>query len=244
VEQGPEATPEDAKVAEPAPETTVTAPTEDVEPAAGAATEAELAPAEASAETRNPIFEIGSSIIDAIVQAFTPRGTSVRANPFNDADDTNLDDIDDDNDKAVRSTVTVGAPSEEMIRVLSRLDDRLADALRTGDIKLLRVSWLRRLRGLLRQPDWRSLRRRQELEALRAESPFLSAEEAVALLRRGNRGVGALTHGWLSPGECDPDGARLDMVLAALEEHPHIEGVFRDYASLFHRWPRNARTAS
>jgi hypothetical protein len=210
-----------------------------VEPAAGAATEAELAPAEASAETRNPIFEIGSSIIDAIVQAFTPRGTSVRANTFNDADDTNLDDIDDD---AARPTVTIGAPSEEMIRALSGLDDRLADALRTGDIKLLRVSWLRRLRGLLRQPDWRSLRRRQELEALRAESPFLSAEEAVALLRRGTRGVGALTHGWLSPGECDPDGARLDMVLAALKEHPHIEGVFWDYASLFQNLPHRERT--
>jgi Ran GTPase-activating protein (RanGAP) involved in mRNA processing and transport len=227
---------------EPVPETTDSAPTEVVEPAAGAAMEAEPAPAEASAETRNPIVEIGSFIIDAIVQAFTPRETPVQANPINDADDTNLDDIDDDNDNAVRSTVTIGAPSEEMIRVLSRLDDRLADALRTGDIKLLRVSWLRRLRGLLRQPDWRSLRRRQELEALRAESPFLSAEEAVALLRRGNRGVGALTHGWLSPGECDPDGARLEMVLAALDEHPHIEGVFWDYASLFQNLPDRDRT--
>jgi len=87
VEQGAEATPEDAKVVEPVPETTDnSAPTEGVEPAAGEATEAETAteatraeppPAEASAETRNPIFEIGSSWIDAIVQAFTPRGTSV-----------------------------------------------------------------------------------------------------------------------------------------------------------------------
>jgi len=136
----------------------------------------------------------------------------------------------------------VGAPPEEIVRVLSGLDDRLADALLAGDIKLLRVSWLRRLRGLLRQPDWRSLRRRQELEALRAESPFLSAEEAVALLRRGTRGVGALTHGWLSPGECDPDGARLDMMLAALDEHLHIEGVFWDYASLFQNLPDRERT--
>jgi hypothetical protein len=136
----------------------------------------------------------------------------------------------------------VGAPPEEIVRVLSGLDDRLADALLAGDIKLLRVSWLRRLRGLLRQPDWRLLKRRQELEALRAESPFLSAEEAVALLRRGTRGVGALTHGWLSPGECDPDGARLDMVLAALDEHLHIEGVFWDYASLFQNLPDRERT--
>ena len=86
VEQGHKAAPEDKKVAEPVPETTDSAPTEVVEPAAGEATEAETAteatraeppPAEASAETRNPIFEIGSSWIDAIVQAFTPRGTSV-----------------------------------------------------------------------------------------------------------------------------------------------------------------------
>ena len=153
---------------------------------------------------------------------------------MDDGGDTNLDDIDDDDDD-VRPTVTMG-PLPEIIRVLSGLDDRLADVLRAGDIKLLRVSWLRRLRGLLRQPDWRSLKRRQELEALRAESPFLSAEEAVALLRRGNRGVGALTHGWLSPGEY--------VMLAVLEEHPHIEGVFWDYVSLFNRGPRNAPTAS
>ena len=155
-----------------------------------------------------------------------------------DGEDTNLDDIDDDDD-AVRPTVATGPPPE-MIRVLSGLDDRLAGALRAGDIKLLRLSWLRRLRRLLRHPNGRRLKRRQELEALflapGEKSPFLSAEEAVALLRRGNRGVGAPTHGWLSPGEY--------VMLAILEEHPHIEGVFRDYASLFHRWPRNARTAS
>ncbi|KOO28318.1 ankyrin repeat and sam domain-containing protein 6 [Chrysochromulina tobinii] len=73
-------------------------------------------------------------------------------------------------------------------------------------------------------------------------SPFLSAEEAVVLLRRGSRGVGALSHSWLSPGECDPDGVRLEMVLAALEEHPHIEGVFWDYASLFQNLPNRTRT--
>jgi hypothetical protein len=158
---------------------------------------------------------------------------------LHDGDDTNLDDI-DDND-AVRPTVPMGPPPE-IIRVLSGLDDRLADALRTGDIKLLRVSWLRRLRRRLRQPNGRRLKRRQELEVLRAESPFLSAEEAVALLRRGTRGVGALATCWLSSGECDPDGARLDMVLAALEEHPHIEGVFWDYASLFQNLPDRERT--
>ena len=90
----------------------------------------------------NPKVEIGNSIVGATKP--------------NALDDTNLDDIDDD-DNAERPAVAIGPP--EMIRVLSGLDDRLAEALRAGDIKLLRVLWLRRLRRL---PDWgTSLRRRQ-----------------------------------------------------------------------------------
>ena len=71
--------------------------------------------------------------------AFTPRGPSssepstdpTRPNTFHDGDDTNLDD-DDDDDDAVRPTVTIGAPSEEMMSrvmmtVLSGLDDRLSE---------------------------------------------------------------------------------------------------------------------
>ena len=127
-------------------------------------------------------------------------------------------------------------PSDVLIRVLSGLDDRLDEALLACDIKLLRVSWL------LRQPDRWRLKPRQELEALLDELPFLSAEEAVALLRRGNRGVGALTQGWLSPGNCDPDGVRMDVVRAALAQHPQIEGLFWDYASLFQNLPDRERT--
>ena len=78
VEQGAEAAAEDVKAAESLPETTDSAVR--TEPAAGAATEAESAPAEASAETRNQIVEIGNSIIEAIVLAFSPRGTSVLPN--------------------------------------------------------------------------------------------------------------------------------------------------------------------
>ena len=78
VEQGAEAAAEDVKAAEPVPETTDSAVR--TEPAAGAATEAESAPAEASAETRNQIVEIGNSIFEAIVLAFSPRGTSVLPN--------------------------------------------------------------------------------------------------------------------------------------------------------------------
>jgi hypothetical protein len=69
------ASPEDIKVAEPVPETTDTAPTAVVEPAAEAATEAEAAaPAEAPTDLKNSIVEIGSSMINALVHAFTPRG--------------------------------------------------------------------------------------------------------------------------------------------------------------------------
>ena len=68
------ASPEDIKVAEPVPETTDTAPTAGVEPAAEAATEVEAAPAEAPTDLKNSIVEIGSSMINALVHAFTPRG--------------------------------------------------------------------------------------------------------------------------------------------------------------------------
>ena len=161
VEQGPEAVPEDMNVAEPGPETIDTMPTEVVEPAAGAAMEAEAALAEAAADTKNPMVEIGNSIIDAIVLAFTPRAGLFSSGPSNgptqpnaleDGDDNNLDDDD------VRPTVAM-SPIPEIIRVLSGLDDRLADVLRAGDIKLLRVSWLRRLRrGVLRAPAHRNPR--------------------------------------------------------------------------------------
>jgi hypothetical protein len=60
--------PEDAKVAEPVPETTETVPTEVVEPAAEAATEAA-----AEAKSSSKIFDMGTSVLSAIVLAFTPR---------------------------------------------------------------------------------------------------------------------------------------------------------------------------
>ena len=41
-----------------------------------------------------------------------------------------------------------------------------------------------------------------------ALSPLLSPDEAVALVRKGTRGVGVASHGWLSAGSPDPAGAR------------------------------------
>jgi hypothetical protein len=255
VEQGAEATPEDVKVVEPVPETTDSARTEVVEPAAGAATEAEPAPAEASAETRNPIFEIGSSIIDAIVQAFTPRGTSVRANSFNDADDTkldgddtNLEDIDDDNDNGDDAVRPIGAPSEllasrasmegstplppKLRKALTELDKIVIQVLLSGAIRLLCVKWL------LMQPANFKMPNRQALEEIErsgaSPSPLLSPQEAVALVERGDRSIGTLTYGWLSPGDPDPKGSRFRVLRRALMGMAiRIEALFWDFGSLY-----------
>ena len=76
----------------------------------------------------------------------------------------------------------------EVLRELSALDDRLVEALQRGDIRLLRATWLR-----ARPASFRLLRR-QQLEALEvageAPTPLLRSEEAVALVRRGDRSAG------------------------------------------------------
>ena len=115
------------------------------------------------------------------------------------------------------------------IQVLSRLDDALVKVLLEGDIRLLRAAWLRN------RPDWYLIERRQDLEAreLKGESPLLSRKEAAELVRRGDRGAGAFTYGWLSPGNPDPLGTRIAVLRGALAHLPHIEGLFWDFASLF-----------
>ena len=47
--------------------------------------------------------------------------------------------------------------------------------------------------------------------------------------------MGSLSHGWLSPGDPDPAGARMRVVCNALWRYPHIEGLFWDFASLYQR---------
>ena len=119
---------------------------------------------------------------------------------------------------------TPGQPSPELL-ILSSLDDRLCSVLRSNDVRLLRSAWL-----LLQPPGFR-LRRRQDLEKLSgtSPSPFLSAEEAVALLRQCDRSVGVLSHGWLSPGECDPRGMRMEAVVQALQQNEQLEALFWEY---------------
>ena len=124
------------------------------------------------------------------------------------------------------------ALAPEVHAALTTLDDRLVQVLWELDIKLLRSAWLRQ------QPDGYRLPRRQDIEVierqLKVESasltPFLSADEAVTLVRRGNRSVGVLSHGWLSPGDCDPGGARVAVVQRALRENTRIVGLFWECA--------------
>ena len=114
------------------------------------------------------------------------------------------------------------------MRVLSQLDDRLIERLEAGDIRLCRVSWLM-------QPTVTRIMRRQELEELELSgvnpSPLLRPSEAAALVRRGSRSAGALTYGWLSPGDPDPDGHRLLVLRQTLAERPYIRGLFWECAA-------------
>jgi len=92
-----------------------------------------------------------------------------------------------------------GAFSSELRSALTELDKPLLAVLKNGDIRLLRSEWL------LKQKDSFILPQRQEVEKLeveelekRGQSPLLSCEEAVALIERGDRSVGALTYRWLT----------------------------------------------
>ena len=113
------------------------------------------------------------------------------------------------------------------------LDDRLIDALEREVIRLLRVEWL------LAQPDGFKLPRRQDLEILERSlkgvglSPLLRGEEAVALMRNGEREVGALSYGWLLPWDPDPTGERMVLLRRVLKERPYIKALFWDQATLY-----------
>ena len=77
----------------------------------------------------------------------------------------------------------------EIYTALTKFDDGLVETLRAGDIRLVRSEWF------LALPDGDRIKRRQDLEALAPASPLLTPDEAVALLRQGNHGVGSLTYG-------------------------------------------------
>ena len=86
------------------------------------------------------------------------------------------------------------------------------------------------------QPDNFKLPNRQKLEEMERSgvlpSPLLSCKEAAALVERGDRSIGALTYGWLSPGDPDPDGSRMRVLRRALARLA-IEALFWDFGSLY-----------
>ena len=104
-----------------------------------------------------------------------------------------------------------------------------------GDIRLLRTEWL------LLQSDGYLLQSRQELEKLEADeqqrepgpTPLLSPEEAVELIKRGDRSVAPLTYPWVTDTHPDPTGARLRVICAALRAHPNIKALFIDQCCLY-----------
>ena len=145
-----------------------------------------------------------------------------------------------------RAPVTLGAAptsalTAEMLTALTSLDDRLVETLGEGHVRLVRVKWL------LAQPLEFRLVRRQELEALEVGavlSPLLTPDEAVALVRKGGRGVGVASHPWLSAGDPDPAGERVRLLRRALEERPYIEALFFDFPSLFQHERSEAQNAA
>ncbi len=171
-----------------------------------------------------------------------------------DEDDSNLEDIDDDYD-ALRPTVTMGAQSElispdvctplppKLRQALTELDEIVIQVLMCGAIRLLCVKWL-----LMQQDDFK-MPNRQALEALEksgaSSSPLLSREEAAALVRRGDRSIGALTYGWLSPGDPDPKGSRFRVLRRALKRLAiRIEALFWDFGSLYQAPRTSEQSAS
>ena len=99
---------------------------------------------------------------------------------------------------------------EEIHHALSALDHHLIEALQRGDIRLVRSKWL------LSQPASFRIAWRQKLEEWERDgaspSPLLSPQEAVALVRRGDRSAGVLSYGWTSPGNPDPTGERVQIM--------------------------------
>jgi hypothetical protein len=117
-----------------------------------------------------------------------------------------------------------------LLAALTALDDELVEVLGRGDIRLVRTAWV------LDQPAEYVMPRRQELERLErsgaSPSPLLSPEEAVALVRRGTRSAGVLSHPWFAPGNPDPMGFKVRIMRKAFcGRCAYVEGFFLVRAS-------------
>jgi hypothetical protein len=225
---------------------------------AEATTTTEAMPAEAAIETKNSIVEVGNSMLNAIVLAFSPRGplssgpSSVPAHALSSARTVQA---------AAKQTIpetstNVGLPTRpdalengddtnlvdidpEVKRELSALDSDLAEVLGRGDIALVSAKWLEA--QLARQPDYRIVRR-QDLKPVDGIKPHLTPKEAKRLLLEGRRAVGAFSLGWPTQGNPDPTGHRIKAFRRALKDRPDIEAFFWDYPSLYQNSDHSPRT--
>jgi hypothetical protein len=117
-------------------------------------------------------------------------------------------------------------------QALTELDKIVIQVLLCGAIRLICVKWLLMQPANFKMPNRQAL---EEIERSRASpSPLLSPQEAAALVRRGDRSIGTLTYGWLSPGDPDPDGSRIRVLRRALMGMAiRIEALFWDFGSLY-----------
>lgn len=117
---------------------------------------------------------------------------------------------------------------------LKNLDAELQNTLRRGDIRLLSLRWLLEARPT-------RIRRRQEMESVdtqamrrdpNAARPFVPAEDAATLLRRGERRVLVLSYPWLQELDPDPVGERCAQVLRLVEHIARKLGIRDNPAEL------------
>ena len=109
--------------------------------------------------------------------------------------------------------LTIPAPlvrptDHKAVPFLMALDNKLAAALASGAIKLIRADFMK-------QSTQPHLLRRQDLEALERDEQiavFLKPDEAVALLRSNTRGIAALTYGWVTPDHPDETDEYLSLI--------------------------------
>ena len=71
---------------------------------------------------------------------------------------------------------------------------------------------------------------------------LLSPEEAVVVVRRGDRSLGALTYPWAAATHPDPTGSRFQMLREALLIRDYIEGLFVDQCCLYQHTRGGRRT--
>ena len=140
-----------------------------------------------------------------------------------------------------------GRPRGQLIRVLRQVDGQidgpLRARLRDGTIRLLRCSWLQSDDTLIASHavDMDSVTGNLVIKRHQAipEDAFLSPEDAVELLDRGDRSILCLSHGWLTKKHPDPHGSTLQ----ALRRHLNLKqnvghcGVFWSWCSVPQRDP-------